>query len=230
MIVAIHPADHPVEIHLPDTRIIGHLRADRDSKGIVIFANGVGAGRFVSRDRQIADLLHRHGLATLVLELVSPGEENDPEMIFDIDMLAERLARAIDWLAESEWMSRWPVGLIGAGTGAGAALVAAALRPGQVDAVVCRGGRPDLASSWLDQVEAATLLIVGGADGHVVGLNKSALERLSGCHRELVVIPGASHLFPEPGAIDTVARLARDWFVRHLNGGGSGDEDRGSQG
>ncbi len=230
MIAAIHPADHPVEIHLPDARVIGHLQADSDSRGIVIFANGVGAGRFIRRDEQIACLLHRHGLATLVLKLVSPEEEGQPEVIFDIGMLAERLARAIDWIAESEWMSRWPVGLIGAGTGAGAALVAAALRPGQVDAVVCRGGRPDLALAWLDQVEAATLLIVGGADAHVAGLNQMAMERLSGCTRELVVIPGASHLFPEPGAIDAVARLAKDWFVRHLNGGGSGNEQCGSHG
>lgn len=190
MVVAIHPADHPVEIHLPETRITGHLRAEQDSRGIVIFANGVGAGRFARRDEQIAGLLHRHGLATLILDLVSAEEEDDPERIFDIEMLAARLARAIDWLGESEWMSRWPVGLIGAGTGAGAALVAAARRPAQVDAVVCRGGRPDLAAGWLDQVEAATLLIVGGADAHVAGLNQKALDRLSGCERELVVIPG----------------------------------------
>lgn len=229
MVVACRQADHPVEISLPETRIVGHLRAAEGSRGIVVFANGVGARRFAHRDGQIASVLHRHGLATLMLRLLLPDEESLPEALFNVGLLAERLVRAIDWLGDSEWMNGWPVGLIGAGTGAGAALVAAARRPGRVDAVVSRGGRPDLAVDWLDEVEAPTLLIVGGADLHVAQLNKSALHGLTGCECALAVVPGATHLFPEPGAIEEVARLARDWFVRHLNGGEAGDHGVGIQ-
>jgi dienelactone hydrolase len=169
----------------------------------------------------VARVLREAGLATLLLDLLTGDEEAvDMEtglLRFDIGLLAGRVVGATDWLAREPETARLPVGYFGASTGAAAALVAAAERPETVGAVVSRGGRPDLAGDALPQVRAPTLLIVGGFDGPVIGLNRQALERLGSAEKQLVIIPGATHLFPEPGALEEVARLAAEWFTRHLS-------------
>jgi pimeloyl-ACP methyl ester carboxylesterase len=197
----------------------GNLAVASDAAGIVMFAHGSGSSRHSPRNRAVARALREGGLATLLLDLLTPDEERvdeaTGELRFDIDLLAERLIAVTDWLREIEDTRRLNVGYFGASTGGGAALVAAAQRPTAVHAVVSRGGRPDLAGAALGRVRAATLLIVGGNDPLVLDLNRVALERLR-CERELVVVPGATHLFEEPGALEEVARLARDWFLQHL--------------
>jgi len=188
--------------------------------GLVLFAHGSGSSRFSRRNRAVAQQLNEAGLATVLADLLTPEEEAVDErtshLRFDIPLLAQRLVGATDWLLAHPRTGRLPVGLFGASTGAGAALVAAAQRPDAVAAVVSRGGRPDLAGPALAQVRAPTLLIVGGADVPVIGLNEQALALLAG-EKQLVIVPGATHLFEEPGALDEVAMLARDWFQQHLS-------------
>jgi putative phosphoribosyl transferase len=194
--------------------------------GAVAFAHGSGSGRFSPRNQFVARVLQEAGLATLLLDLLEEEEAEDREKVFDIELLAERLQSAADWLRQEPATSALHLGYFGASTGAGAALLAAARDPASVAAVVSRGGRPDLAMDHLPSVQAPTLLIIGGNDDVVIELNEQALRRLR-CPKELAVIPGATHLFEEPGALEEVARLAKEWFVRHLTpaGGSSGKTD-----
>ncbi|NMH97066.1 alpha/beta family hydrolase [Pseudonocardia acidicola] len=189
------------------------------ARGAVLFAHGSGSGRHSPRNRYVADELNRAGLATVLADLLTAQEEQidlrTAELRFDIDLLAVRVTALADWIAHSEPAAGLGIGLFGASTGAAAALIAAANRPNTVQAVVSRGGRPDLADTHLPEVHQPTLLIVGERDPVVIELNRRAMRKLGGRTR-LAVIPGATHLFEEPGALEQVARLARDWFLRHL--------------
>jgi putative phosphoribosyl transferase len=196
----------------------GDLDRPPASSGIVLFAHGSGSSRHSPRNRQVADHLQRAGLGTLLMDLLTPDEEeldlHSRELRFDIGLLARRLVGAVDW-STARFGADLHLGLFGASTGAAAALVAAAERPDRVAAVVSRGGRPDLAGAALGQVRAPTLLLVGALDPQVLELNRSALGRL-GSEASLEVVPGASHLFEEPGALERVAELAAGWFARWL--------------
>jgi putative phosphoribosyl transferase len=185
------------------------------AKGVVIFSHGSGSGRLSPRNQHVASVLQQAGLATLLLDLLKPEEERDRRNVFDIDLLASRLVIATRWVRRTADFADLPIGYFGASTGAGAALVAAARLGGDVSAVVSRGGRPDLAGNALKLVRAPTLLIVGGADGPVIGMNQSALHDLS-CTKHLVIVPGAGHLFEEPGTLDDVAHHAQQWFTQFL--------------
>lgn len=197
----------------------GNLNLPEAAGGIVLFAHGSGSSRHSPRNRYVARLLNEAKLATLLVDLLTSDEETidlrTGHLRFDIGLLAERLVAVTDWLTHDRHTQYLPVGYFGASTGAGAALVAAAERPNVVGAVVSRGGRPDLAGPALARVRAPTLLIVGGNDFQVIELNRAAFEQLR-CEKQLVIVPGATHLFEEPGALDEVARLAREWLERHL--------------
>jgi putative phosphoribosyl transferase len=210
-----------VQIPADGVLLEGDLSVPRDAGGIVVFAHGSGSGRFSPRNRAVADVLVRAGLATLLMDLLTAQEERvdlrTAQLRFDIDLLGRRVIATIDWLATETAVKDLSVGCFGASTGAAAALVAAADRPERVGAVVSRGGRPDLAGDALRRVTAPTLLIVGGNDPEVLALNRAALAALAGEAR-LEIVPGATHLFEEPGALERVAQLARDWFLRHLAG------------
>lgn len=210
-----------VVIPVGDAVLEGDLSLVERAPGIVLFAHGSGSGRHSPRNRQVAETLNAAGIGTLLVDLLTPAEEevdrHTAHHRFDIDLLARRLIGAIDWLRGGVAKTE-SVGLFGASTGAAAALVAAAARPRDVSAVVSRGGRPDLAGPALPQVRAPTLLIVGGADEVVLELNRQALELIGAAEKRLVVVPGATHLFEEPGALDQVARLAAEWFSRYLAG------------
>ena len=191
----------------------GFLTLPEGGGGIVAFAHGSGSSRHSPRNRFVAEALHEAGLGTLLFDLLTPVEERDRANVFDIPLLGSRLAAAADWIHRT--VPDAPLGFFGASTGAGAALWAAAEPKTKVAAVVSRGGRPDLAAERLPLVEAPTLLIVGSRDTVVVELNRSALEQLR-CESRLELVAGATHLFEEPGALEEVARLAREWFVDHL--------------
>jgi putative phosphoribosyl transferase len=197
----------------------GDLAIPMGARGVVVFAHGSGSSRHSPRNRYVARLLNGANLATLLFDLLTPAEEavdrRTAQLRFDVPLLAARLLDATDWLLQQPDTRHLPIGYFGASTGAAAALVAAAERPDAVRAVVSRGGRPDLAGSVLPRVRAATLLIVGGEDVKVIELNQQAFEQLR-CEKRLVIIPGATHLFEEPGALDEVARLAREWLERYL--------------
>jgi putative phosphoribosyl transferase len=197
----------------------GNLSVPAGARGIVLFAHGSGSSRLSPRNRYVARLLNEAALATLLVDLLTPQEEaidlQSAHLRFDIGLLAERLVGATDWLAQRPDTRRLRVGYFGASTGAAAALVAAAARPDAVGAIVSRGGRPDLAGPVLASVRAPTLLIVGGNDVPVIEMNHEAFAQLQ-CEKRLVIVPGATHLFEEPGALDEVARLAREWFERYL--------------
>jgi putative phosphoribosyl transferase len=190
-----------------------------EPKGLVIFAHGSGSGRNSPRNRFVADALNTAGLATLLLDLLTPQEEaldrRTAELRFDISLLARRLIGATDWVRSQPALNDYRLAYFGASTGAAAALVAAAIVPGEIFAVVSRGGRPDLAGQYLARVHAPTLLVVGGNDREVLALNRRASARMT-ADRQIVVVPGATHLFEEPGALEEVARLSRYWFVQHL--------------
>jgi dienelactone hydrolase len=209
-----------VRIPIGPVTLEGNLGLPADATGVVLFAHGSGSGRHSPRNRYVAERLRAAGLGTLLIDLLTEDEEQVDDrtahLRFDIGLLADRLVGAIDWLARDPQTAGRPVGLFGASTGGGAALVAAAQRPERVAAVVSRGGRPDLAGDSLAIVRSPTLLIVGGHDDVVITLNKQALARLGSPVKELVIVPGASHLFEEPGKLEEVARLAADWFARHL--------------
>jgi putative phosphoribosyl transferase len=198
----------------------GDLARPSRGDGVVLFAHGSGSSRHSPRNRSVAERLQRAGFGTLLLDLLTADEEQvdrrSGALRFDIGLLARRLTGAVDWLA-GRFGEGLRVGLFGASTGAAAALVAAAERADLVAAVVSRGGRPDLAGRALEQVTVPTLLVVGGADLQVLALNRQAAGRLAAEHR-LEVVPGAGHLFEEPGALEEVARLAADWFSAHLGG------------
>ncbi len=212
-------AERPIQVFAEAVVLDGDLAIPEGATGIVLFAHGSGSGRRSPRNRYVAGELRRAGLATLLMDLLTTQEEavdlRTSHLRFDIGLLAERLVGAIDWLAQQPATRDLRVGLFGASTGAGAALVAAAARPEMVDAVVSRGGRPDLAGPALTIVQAPTLLLVGGNDLPVLDLNQEALEQIP-AEKRLEVVPGASHLFEEPGALEEVARLAGDWFTRYL--------------
>ena len=206
-------------LDLGDAVLDADLAVPAPALGVVAFAHGSGSSRHSPRNRFVADVLAGGGLGTLLVDLLTPEEERTDvrtgELRFDIDLLARRLAAIVDWLAADRRTAGFPVGLFGASTGGGAALVAAARRPAGVGAVVSRGGRPDLAGPALAEVLAPTLLIVGGEDTVVLDLNRRALAELRG-EKRLEIVPGATHLFEEPGALDHVAASARDWFTTHL--------------
>ena len=186
-----------------------------DPRGIVVFAHGSGSSRHSPRNRHVAGVLNDAGLGTLLVDLLTPEEGRDRANVFDIGLLAGRLAEVTGWLRGQPAAARAAIGYFGASTGAAAALRAAAEPGAGIAAVVSRGGRPDLARPRLAAVTAATLLIVGGRDEVVLDLNRRAQTELR-CENHLAVVPGASHLFEEPGTLDTAAGLARDWFIRHL--------------
>jgi len=199
----------------------GFLTIPEPAKGLVVFAHGSGSSRFSRRNRFVAEILNEAGIATLLFDLLTEEEEDldqrSREFRFDIDLLTDRLIGVIDWLSRQTATAELPIGLFGASTGAAAALGAAAARPDKVDAVVSRGGRPDLALPHLAKVKAPTLLIVGGEDDVVIDLNQQAAERLAVEHR-LEIIPGATHLFEEEGKLEQVANLACNWFLRYFSG------------
>ena len=190
--------------------------------GLIIFAHGSGSGRFSPRNNKVAHALRQAGFATLLLDLLTPGEEADRANVFDIPLLASRLVEAADWVEATPGLAGLPIGYFGASTGAGAALLAAARADGRIRAVVSRGGRPDLAGASLREVKAPTLLLVGSRDEPVIRLNREA-EAMMRCPRELTIGPGASHLFEEPGTLDEVIRHATRWFARYLQRSGAAD-------
>jgi dienelactone hydrolase len=200
----------------------GNLSLSKGAGGIVLFAHGSGSSRHSPRNRYVAQLLNQAKLATLLVDLLTSDEEaidmQTAHLRFDIGLLAQRLAAVTDWLTQYRDTQHLRIGYFGASTGAAAALVAAAERPDVVGAVVSRGGRPDLAGPALSRVRAPTLLIVGGNDFQVIELNRAAFTQLR-CEKQLVIVPGATHLFEEPGALAEVARLAREWFKRYLTQG-----------
>jgi pimeloyl-ACP methyl ester carboxylesterase len=211
--------------------IDGDLVVPAGALGVVAFAHGSGSSRHSLRNRHVAAVLQERGLATLLMDLLTPGEEAvdavTRELRFDIPLLAQRTVDTIDWLGTEPSTAALPIGVFGASTGAAAALVAAAHRPEAVRAVVSRGGRPDLAGPLLERVRAPTLLLVGGRDEPVLALNRDAL-RLLGPESRLVVVPGATHLFEEPGTLDEVAELARVWFAPRLAAGRAGNGGGGA--
>ncbi|HET8645261.1 MAG TPA: dienelactone hydrolase family protein [Vicinamibacteria bacterium] len=208
-----------VTVRAGGARLEGDLHVPAAPRGVVLFAHGSGSSRHSPRNRYVAQELQQAGLATLLMDLLT-GEEEMAEarsghLRFDIDLLAGRLQAASEWLGSDAETAALPLGYFGASTGAAAALMAAAARPEVVRAVVSRGGRPDLAGEALPRVRAATLLIVGGDDGPVIGMNEEAFARLR-AEKKLEIVPGASHLFEEPGTLERVARLAADWLTAHL--------------
>ena len=203
------------QVRIGPRALPGDLDMPARSRALVLFAHGSGSSRLSSRNRWVAEVLQQHDLSTLLFDLLDDDEAADRLKVFDIGLLSERVQQAIDWVAGEAALAGTHIGLFGASTGAAAALCAAAARPGSVAAVVSRGGRPDLAAASLPQVQAPTLLIVGGADGEVLALNRQALRGLR-CNKRLEVVPGATHLFEEPGALGSVAQLAAAWFETHL--------------
>jgi putative phosphoribosyl transferase len=216
---AITDSGQTVQVSAGRATLEGTLVLPAGARAVVLFAHGSGSSRHSPRNRFVAEVLQEGGLGTLLVDLLTAEEEEADSrtrlLRFDIELLARRLTAAVDWLAEQPETSELRVGLFGASTGGGAALVAAADRPARVGAVVSRGGRPDLAGAALRRVQAPTLLIVGEWDEPVIELNAQARERMS-AEVELEIVPRATHLFEEPGALDDVARLARAWFARHL--------------
>lgn len=209
------PVDREVVVEAGPVRLPGHLTVPPDATGVVVFAHGSGSSRHSPRNRYVADVLASAGLGTLLFDLLTSEEEGDRRNVFDIGLLADRLTGATGWL-RGRVDASVRVGLFGASTGAGAALWAAAEPGSDIAAVVSRGGRPDLAGDRLPSVAAPTLLIVGGDDVEVLELNRAALARLD-CPADLAVVPGATHLFEEPGTLTRAAELARDWFTRYLS-------------
>jgi dienelactone hydrolase len=208
-----------VHVTIDSVALDGNLLVPPGAAGIVLFAHGSGSSRFSSRNRYVASTLREGNLGTLLIDLLTPREEArdyvTAELRFDIGMLADRLVGTVEWLRARPELREMKIGLFGASTGGGAALVAAAKRPSMIQAVVSRGGRPDLAGLALPCVEAPTLLIVGGDDVPVIAMNREAYDRMR-CERRLEIVPGATHLFEEPGTLEKVAELAREWFARNL--------------
>jgi len=210
---------HPIgdqQVRIPSDAILleGTLNVPAGAKGIVLFAHGSGSSRLSPRNTYVAKALQKAGIGTLLFDLLTDDEAADRENVFDIDFLGHRLVDATRWLRSRDNYAQYPIGYFGASTGAAAALVAAA-RDSSIKAVVSRGGRPDLAMKALHRVKAPTLLIVGGDDSPVIEMNQAALERLE-CEKSMQIVPGATHLFEEPGTLEEVVRLARDWFAKNL--------------
>ncbi|MGP0073095.1 MAG: dienelactone hydrolase family protein [Bryobacteraceae bacterium] len=209
----------PVMVRVKSVELDGYLSVPTAATGVIVFAHGSGSSRHSPRNRYVADILNEAGLATLLIDLLTADEQEvdlqTGQLRFDIPFLANRLVAITQWLREQPQVAGLKIGYFGASTGAGAALLAAAELPRLIHAVVSRGGRPDLAGSALEHVEAPTLAIVGADDAQVLELNRQALARMH-CVKSLEVIPGASHLFEEPGALQKVAKLARTWFAEEL--------------
>lgn len=215
------PAAIDVSMTFEGISLDGSLTVPEHAKGLVVFAHGSGSSRFSRRNRFVAEILNEAGLATLLFDLLTSDEEDidlrTREFRFDIELLTNRLIGVVDWVGQNATTAGFSIGLFGASTGAAAALGAAAARAGEVAAVVSRGGRPDLALRHLAKVRAPTLLIVGGEDTVVIGLNQQAASHLQVEHR-LEIVPGATHLFEEPGKLEQIAQLTRDWFLHYLSG------------
>jgi dienelactone hydrolase len=213
-----------VQVPIGDWSLPGDLRMPADPHGIVLFAHGSGSSRHSPRNQYVARTLERRGLATLLIDLLTPEEEaideRTAEYRFDIPMLAKRLVTIVDWLRRRDETESLSIGLFGASTGGGAALIAAANRPQEIAAVVSRGGRPDLAGAALSKVTSPTLLIVGGFDTPVIQMNRDAMRQMRG-EVHLEIVQGATHLFEEPGTLERVADLAGDWFARYLQPAGA---------
>jgi putative phosphoribosyl transferase len=214
--------DEEIQIIAGNLTLAGHLSVPDGATGIVIFAHGSGSSRNSLRNHAVAAVLNRAGLATLLFDLLTSNEEADRSIVFDIDLLGRRLLKVTHWLESQAELANLPVGYFGASTGAAAALWAAADRDVKVSAIVSRGGRPDLVGSRLSNVKTATLLIVGGFDEVIIDLNRQAQAKLY-CENDLVIIPGATHLFEESGTLERVAELARDWFISYLPNTSDGD-------
>ncbi|MHB8792571.1 MAG: dienelactone hydrolase family protein [Thermoleophilia bacterium] len=208
-----------VRISAGPVTLEGNLTIPGGAEGVVLFAHGSGSSRHSPRNRYVAEVLNQARLATLLIDLLTSEEEEydmrTAELRFDIPPLAGRLTAATDWLLENESTSSMKIGYFGASTGAAAALVASAERPYAVNAIVSRGGRPDMAGEALPLVQAPTLLIVGGNDTQVITLNEMALEQIKS-EKQMSIVPGATHLFSEPGTLEEVSRLAAEWFTRYL--------------
>lgn len=219
MVEFVIDTEHPVEIPAEDATLNGLLHLPRDLKGLVLFVHGSGSSRLSPRNQSVARELQQAKFGTLLFDLLTPQEDKKDmetaEYRFDIPFLAQRLESATRWVLNNPVLRKLPLGYFGASTGGGAALVAAAKLAHVIKAVVSRGGRPDLANEALPHVQAATLLIVGGKDEQVIALNQAAYDRLV-CKKKLMIVPGASHLFEEPGKLEEVSRLARDWFELSL--------------
>jgi putative phosphoribosyl transferase len=211
------PGDDVVQLRLAPLGLEGRLRLPEGARGLVLFAHGSGSGRLSPRNNHVARGLGEARLATLLFDLLTEDESADRANVFDIELLAGRLSMATRWARDQEALRSLPIGFFGASTGAAATLVAAARAPADIAAVVSRGGRPDLAAPLLAEVRAPTLLIVGGRDAVVLELNRQALAQLR-CAKDLRIVPGAGHLFEEPGALDEVVELARDWLAHHPAG------------
>ena len=209
-----------VSIDVEGATLQGTLFIPKGASGLVLFAHGSGSSRHSPRNRYVAQMLNSRGIATLLFDLLTHREESIDQytgkLRFDIAFLAKRLVDATRWITGNPGTSDFRLGYFGASTGAGAALVAASQMPDIISAVVSRGGRPDLAQGALGAVRAPTLLIVGGDDEPVIGMNREALAKLKCPEKKLVIVPGATHLFEEPGTLEEVARLAAEWFSRHL--------------
>ncbi|MFZ2314449.1 MAG: dienelactone hydrolase family protein [Gammaproteobacteria bacterium] len=209
-----------VEIPLNHIHLNGILQIPKNPTGIVLFVHGSGSSRFSQRNQHVASILNQSNIATLLFDLLTPDEEEVDEFTrehrFNIELLASRLVIVTDWISQQPKTHHLAIGYFGASTGAGAALQAAAKRQDMVKAIVSRGGRPDLAGEDLSHIKAPTLLIVGGHDEPVIEMNRQAMEEMH-CTNKLEIIPGATHLFEESGALDEVARLAKDWFKQYLS-------------
>jgi putative phosphoribosyl transferase len=215
------PTDHTRrDVTIGEKRLEGELAAPADPQGLIIFAHGSGSSRHSPRNTFVAEALRRHGFATLLIDLLTEAEAGERRNVFDIHLLAERVVEALAWAQGDAEAGALPIGLFGASTGAAAALAGAAAAPDDVAAVVSRGGRPDLAGAALDRVRAPVLLIVGGADEAVLDLNRSALARLTAI-KKLEIVPGATHLFEEPGALEAVVVFAANWFEAYCGRRGS---------
>jgi putative phosphoribosyl transferase len=208
----------PRQVRVPPLGLDGLLRLPPAAVGMVVFAHGSGSSRLSPRNNQVAEFLGDVGIGTLLFDLLDADEAPDRRNVFDIELLAGRLEDAVDWVMHEEDMESLPIGLFGASTGAAAALLAASAYPTGIAAVVARGGRPDLTGDSLPGVRAPTLLIVGSQDPQVIELNRQAQARMR-CECELEIVPGATHLFEEPGTLEAVAALSRDWFLRHFGAG-----------
>ncbi|MHB1546313.1 MAG: dienelactone hydrolase family protein [bacterium] len=215
----VFPISKEVLIRINDKNIYGNLEIPPKAKSLVIFAHGSGSGRFSTRNRYVAGILNKNNLGTLLFDLLTAEEETidnyTAEYRFNIELLAKRLVDVTDWILKENSLKGLKLGYFGASTGAAAALIAAAERPDVIYAVVSRGGRPDLAMRSLPKVKAPTLLIVGGEDFDVIELNKTAYKNIS-AEKKLEIIPGATHLFEEPGTLEDVSRLSAGWFTEHL--------------
>jgi len=209
------PSERTVTINIDGHPHLGELVIPGNAQGMVLFAHGSGSSRLSPRNTYVANILHQGCVATLLFDLLTEAEDMYYETRFDIDLLTNRLLSATEWVSNQSYLQEFPIGYFGASTGAAAALMAAAILGENIRAVVSRGGRPDMAMDTLSRVKAPTLLIVGGYDETVLELNEQAYAKLE-CTRELKVVSGATHLFEEPGTLEQVAQLARDWFVIYL--------------